>query len=93
MPLDKQVKAHLMKLQDEAQEVLMELSDIFPPDYRFTLIARHHENIEGTNIVLTNDYLPDAITALQRDADRMEGADQPNVDEGSEEGYDDGEPA
>ena len=64
MALDHETKKHLIRLQDEATETLMELSDLFPSSYRFTLVARNCDDVEDTDIVLTNDVPDDAIAAL-----------------------------
>lgn len=74
MPIDMETKKHLQQLQDEAIEVLSDLADIFPPDYCLTLVARHHQNIDDADIVLTNDNVDDAISALERNKIKMENA-------------------
>lgn len=74
MSLDPETKAHLMRLQEDALESLGELSDIFPPAYRLTLVARNMEGNEDTDIVLTNDVLDDAIIALEKNKAKMEDA-------------------
>lgn len=75
MPLDKEAKAHLITLQDEAIELLSDLADIFPPDYCLTFVARHHPDIEDADIVLTNDNIDDVMGALQRNKAKMENAE------------------
>lgn len=72
--LTSEEKAHLQRLQDEAGDLLAELSDLFPPEYRFTFLARHSDNVEDCDIVLTNDVLDDAIGALDRNKIKMENA-------------------
>lgn len=75
MALDNETKKHLMHLQDEAVETLSELSDLFPPSYRLTLVARNCDGVEDTDIVLTNDVPDDAINALERNKVKMENAE------------------
>lgn len=75
MALDQETKRVLQGLQAEAGEILGDITAIFPTEYRFTLIARHSNNVEDADIVLTNDYLDDAIAALERNKVKMENAE------------------
>ena len=75
MALDSETKKHLMRLQDEALEILGDLSELLPPSYRLTLLARNCEGEEDTDIVLTNDVTDDAIAALERNKIKMENAE------------------
>lgn len=75
MAMDSETKKHLMRLQDDALEILGELSDLFPPSYRLTLLARNCDGEEETDIVLTNDVTDDAISALERNKVKMENAE------------------
>lgn len=72
MPIDEETKKHLINLQEEATDILEALTDIFPPEYYFTFLARNANGIEGTDIVLTTDVLNDAIGALRRNESEME---------------------
>lgn len=74
MPVDEETRQHLIRLQDEAIDTLGELSDIFPPSYRLTLVARNMDGEEDTDIVLTNDVLDDVTTALEKNKLKMENA-------------------
>ena len=74
MALDNETKKHLMRLQEDALDILGELSELFPPSYRLTLLARNCEGEEDTDIVLTNDVTDDAIDAMERNKVKMENA-------------------
>lgn len=75
MALDEATKMALQKLQGDALDILQEITDLFPKDrYCFTLIARHVDNIENHDIILTDDVMDDAIGALERNKAKMESA-------------------
>lgn len=71
MALDEETKKSLIGLQNEAEDILADITEIFPDAYCFTLVARHMTN-HDLDIVLTNDVMDDSIGALQRNKDRME---------------------
>lgn len=72
--MNPEIKKQLMRLQDEAIGILQELEEVFPSSYRLTLVARNCAGAEDTDIVLTNDVADDAISALERNRDKMEDA-------------------
>lgn len=72
MKIDEETRKHLIRLQEEATEILSELSDIFPPEYYFTFIARNGNGIEDADIVLTTDALESSIEALERNKAKMD---------------------
>ena len=71
MALDEATKQALIGLQNEAQDILSDITEIFPDEYCFTLVARHMTN-PGMDIVLTTDVVADSIAALQRNEENME---------------------
>ncbi len=73
--MDDDTRRHLMQLQDDALDILGDLSDLMPPSYRLTLLARNCDGEEDTDIVLTNDVTDDAIAALERNKVKMENAE------------------
>lgn len=75
MQIDEKTRQHLLRLQDEALDILGELSELFPESYRLTLLARNcDDEFPDTDIVLTNDVTDDAISALERNKLKMENA-------------------
>ncbi len=72
MAISETAKAHLLRLQEDALDILGELQDLMPPSYRLTLLARNCDGDEDTDIVLTNDVVYDAIQALERNQQKME---------------------
>lgn len=70
--MDEETKQKQRTLQDEALGILEDITAIFPPDYRFTLVARHTRLSQEMDIVLTDDNIDDAIDALRANKQMME---------------------
>lgn len=67
MPLDNETLGHLRRVKDEIEEILSEVGDILPPDFRMTCVLRYcGTNPDVDDMIWTDDVHHDAIAALKR---------------------------
>lgn len=70
--MDEEAKAIMASLMEECEDLLTDLSGIFPPGYRFTLVARHEKDLPEADIVISSDDPDRAIAAIDRSKNIME---------------------
>lgn len=71
--LDDDTLSHLRKIKDDIEEILAEVGDILPPEFRMTCILRYcGDNPEVTNMIWTDDVHEDVIGALKKEQERYE---------------------
>ncbi len=67
MSLDKEILNHLRRIKSEIEELLEEVGDIVPPDFRTTCILRYcGNNSEVKDMIFTDDVTYDAAAALNK---------------------------
>lgn len=67
MSLDAETKADLLRIKNEIEEILGDVGDVLPDDFRMTVILRYCGTVEGVDdMVWTDDVHDDAIAALER---------------------------
>lgn len=71
--LDNETIAHLRRIKDEIEEILAEVGDILPPDFRMTCVLRYcGDEPEVQDMVWTDDVHDDVIAALEKQRDIVE---------------------
>lgn len=70
MSLDAETLKHLRRVKEEIEEILAEIGDIVPPDFRTTCVLRYcGDNPDVDDMIWTDDVHFDVIKALQKHGD------------------------
>lgn len=67
MPLDKETLNHLRNVKENIEEILSEIGDIVPPDFRVTCVLRYcGDNPDVQDMIWTDDVHYDVINSLTK---------------------------
>ena len=55
MALDKETMEHLVRIRDEIEEILAEIGDIVPPEFRTTVVLRYCGTDDEVKELFEND--------------------------------------
>lgn len=70
MPLDAETKRHLLRIKEDIEEILGEVGDILPPDFRMTCVLRYcGTNEDVDDMIWTDDVHDDVIGAIEKKRD------------------------
>lgn len=73
MPLDKSTLDHLIAVKDQIQELLLEISEVAPPDFALTLVMRYTgEQIGVKDMIWTQDIHDSVMRSLEEARDNMD---------------------
>lgn len=70
MALDRETINHLRKVKEQIEEILEDVGDIVPPEFRTTCILRYcGTNPDVKDMVWTDDVHDDVIAAIEKQRD------------------------
>lgn len=72
MPLSNDDLERLKQLKSEIEDILEDIGGILPDDFRMTCVLRYcGDNPDISNMIWTDDYHGDVITALEDEMKRV----------------------